>query len=84
MAEAADWWSGVEAAVRPMPVVPEHEGGEFAPALHGCVVGFCISPLAQRGLHEALGLAVGSGRVGPGPLVPDAEPAKRLGVADVI
>ena len=32
---------------------------------------FCISPFAQRGLDEAPGLAVGSGRVGSGAVVLD-------------
>ena len=48
------------------------------PGMHGAgpvgrgVEGGGVGPLADRGLNEALGLAVGFGRVGPGALVPQA------------
>ncbi len=37
-----------------------------ARSLIGVLIGACISPFTQRGLDEALGLAVGFGRVGSG------------------
>ena len=40
---------------------------------------FCVGPFAQRGLDEAFGLAVGSGRVGPGAAVFDVASAGRPG-----
>ena len=56
------------------------------PGLHGLAslgggdVGVGVGPFAQAGLDEALGLAVGLGRIGLGPNVfeaqPRAEPAR--------
>lgn len=39
----------------------------------GVRVGHGVGPFAQRGLDESLGLAVGLGRIGPGPDVPEPE-----------
>src|SRR5271165_1781561 len=52
--------------MRPMPVVAVEPSGEFGGALVWGVVGAAVSPFAQAGLDEALGLAVGLGRVGLG------------------
>ncbi len=54
-----------EGVVRAMPVVVVEEGVEAFGALVGVGVGVSVSPLAQRGLDEALGFAVGLGSVGP-------------------
>ncbi len=52
--------------MRPLVVVVVGPWLEAGIALVGVGPVFCIGPLAQGGLDEALGLAVGSGRVGPG------------------
>jgi hypothetical protein len=40
-------------------------GNESDYECHGVLVGLRISPFAKRGLDEALGLAVGLGRIRP-------------------
>ena len=59
--------------MRPMPVVAMEPTGELVGAMGGSIEGRGISPLAQGGLDEALGLAVGPGGVGAGAHVPDPE-----------
>src|SRR5690606_6034381 len=61
--------------MRPMPVVvvqPVHEGFGSLP---GAGIGTGVGPLPQAGLHQALGLAVGAGRVRSGAQVAHAKPA---------
>src|SRR5687768_16687402 len=53
-------------------VVGGDRGGHGLGALCGGLVGSEIGPFAQGGLDEALGLSVGSGRIGPGADVPEA------------
>ena len=48
----------------------EQNGGEFAAVLVGGLGGFGVGPLAQGGLHEAFGPAIGFWRVGAGCLWP--------------
>src|ERR1035438_8185803 len=55
--------------MRPLEVVVVGPRLEASITLLGVGPVFCIGPLAQRGLDEALGLAVGSGRVGSGAAV---------------
>ena len=64
--EAADGWSGLQASMRPMPIVSMQPGDQFFRSLIGGVVGVGIGPFTQSGLDEALGLAIGLGRVWPG------------------
>ena len=45
----------------PMPIVAVEPGHEVSGALSGGVAGVGPSPLAQRGLDEAFGFAVGTG-----------------------
>ena len=47
-------------------VVPPESAGEGARAVRAGGVGAAVGPAAQQGLDEALGLAVGARRVGPG------------------
>ena len=59
----------------PVPVVVMQPRPERMGALFGAVIGACVGPLAQTGLHQALGFAVGARRVGPGAQVVHTEPA---------
>jgi hypothetical protein len=52
-----DW---AQTSMRAVPVVVVHPGLEFALAFGGVLVEAEIGPFAQRGLDEALGLAVGA------------------------
>jgi len=54
-------------------VVVVEPGGELLVAFFRVGVVANVSPLAQSGLDEAFGLAVGAGRVGAGEAVADAE-----------
>ena len=65
-AESADGGDGSETGVRSVPIVAVEPGCEVLGALGGGVVGVGIGPFSQRGLDEAFGLTVGSGREGPG------------------
>ena len=47
--------------------------GQLLVALSAVLVAVSVGPLAKRGLDEALGLAIGSGRVWPGESVFDTE-----------
>src|SRR5436190_3793384 len=51
----------------PMSVVAMEPMDQLSGALIGVVVGTRVSPFAQRGLDEALGLAIGLGRVSARP-----------------
>ena len=59
--------------MRAMPVVVVEERVEALGALFGVGVGVCVSPFAQRGLDEALGLAVSLWGVGACEAVLEAE-----------
>ena len=50
----------------PMPVVAMEPVEQLGGSLIRVVVGASVGPFAQRGLNEALGLAVGLRRVGLG------------------
>jgi hypothetical protein len=54
-------------------VVVVEPGGELLVAFFGVGVVANVSPLAQRGLNEAFGFAIGAGSVGAGEAVADAE-----------
>jgi len=62
----------VEASMRPVPIVVMQPGVEVKFSFQRGGVGASISPLANSGLDEALGLAVGAWRVGPGAAMGDA------------
>ena len=59
--------------VRAMEVVVVEEEVKASGALVGVGIGVGVSPLAEGGLDEALGLAVGLWGVGPGEAVLEAE-----------
>lgn len=56
-----------------MPVISVEPALEFCGALVGVDVGVSVGPLAQRGLDEAFGFAVGLRGVGPGAQMTQAE-----------
>jgi hypothetical protein len=56
-----------------MPVVVVEEAGEALRALVGMGVGVSIGPLAEGGLDEAFGLAIGLRSVGPGEALLEAQ-----------
>ena len=56
-----------------MPVILMQPDRELVGATVGCGVGLGVSPFPERGLDEALGLAVGFRRVGLGADVLDAQ-----------
>ena len=58
-----------------MPVVVVEERSEAGGAVVGVGVGVGVSPLAERGLDEAFGLAIGLGSVGPGEALLESESA---------
>ena len=64
--QAADGGSRPQRGVWPVPVVQVRPPGQVAGALRGILIHPGVSPLAHRGLNEPFGLAVRSGRVGPG------------------
>ena len=71
----------VESGVLSCPVEPVKPSGEVRVSGLRCRIGEAVGPFAQEGLDEALGLAVGLGRVGSGEDVADAQPSQRLGEA---
>jgi hypothetical protein len=48
-----------------MPIVAMEPVEQFGGSLIGVLVGLGVGPFAQRGLDEALRLAVGPGGIGP-------------------
>jgi len=84
-AEGGDRRGEFKGAMRSVPVVAVEEVWEVSGALDGMRVSVSVGPLTQAGLDEALGLAVGSGSVGSGAHVAQAETAKvaAKGVSDV-
>lgn len=64
-----------------MPIVSVQPDGKLLGPAIGCWIGLSVGPLSERGLDEALGLAVGFGSVGPGADVLD--PEFSAGVAEV-
>src|SRR5258705_11919029 len=64
----------------PMPIVSVQPLGQMSGSFVRCQVGPSVGPFAQRGLDEALGLAIGFWRVGFGAQVLDFEQAQCLGV----
>src|SRR5438105_15692847 len=73
--ESADRRLRFYTTVRPMPVVLVQPDRKFVGATVGCGIGLGVSPFPERGLDEALGLAVGFRRVGLGADVLEAEVA---------
>src|SRR6266403_1105326 len=65
--------------MRPVPIVPMQPNGQVLGAASGCRIGDGVSPFPERGLNEALGLAVGFGRVWFCADVLEAEIAAGLG-----
>src|SRR5436190_14580852 len=57
--ESADRRLRFYTTVRPMPVVLVQPDRKFVGATVGCGIGLGVSPFPERGLDEALGLAVG-------------------------
>src|SRR5208283_1846954 len=70
---AADGRSVTEATMRAGEDVVVQPGGELLVAFFGVGVVADISPLAQSGLDEAFGFAVGAGSVGSGEAMADTE-----------
>src|SRR6266481_1701105 len=70
---AADGWSVSEATMRAGKVVVVEPRGKLLIAFFGVGVVADISPLAQSGLDEAFGLAVGAGSVRAGEAMADAK-----------
>src|SRR5258708_5920623 len=64
----------------PMPIVSVQPLGQMSGSFVRCQVGPSVGPLAQRGLDEALGLAIGFRRVGLGAQVLDFEQPQCLRV----
>ena len=56
-----------------MPIVSVQPDRKLLGAAIGCWIGLSVGPFPERGLDEALGLAVGFGRVGLGADVLDAQ-----------
>ena len=63
----------------PVPIVPMQPVGQVLGAASGCRIGDSVGPFPERGLNEALGLAVGLGRVWFGADVLELEIAAGLG-----
>jgi hypothetical protein len=63
----------VDAGVGTVVVVPMQPRGHVGGTVSGAEVGLAVEPFAQRGLDEALGLAVGAGPVRPRGQVTRAE-----------
>ena len=61
---SADGRSGLETGVWPVPIAAVEPGRKMRGALGGGVVEVGVGPLAQGGLDEAFGFAVGAGREG--------------------
>jgi hypothetical protein len=59
--------------MRAMPVVVMQPGKQLGVALLGIEIGADVDPLAESGLDESLGFAVGAGSVGAGEVVTQAE-----------
>ena len=57
----------------PMPIVSVQPDGKLLGTTIGCWIGLSVGPFPERGLDEALSLAVGFGRVGLGADVLDAQ-----------
>src|SRR3981189_2203272 len=57
----------------PMPIVSVQPNRKFLGTAIGCWIGLSVGPLPERGLDEALGLAVGFWRIGLGADVLDAQ-----------
>src|SRR5882757_3178288 len=57
----------------PMPIVSVQPDRKLLGTAIGCWIGLSVGPLPERGLDEALSLAVGFGRIGLGADVFDAE-----------
>ena len=72
-AESGDGSEEIEGVVRAVPVVIVEEGREAQRALVGMGVGVSVSPLAEGGLDEALGLAVSLRAIGAGETLLEAE-----------
>src|SRR5207247_2392346 len=62
--EATHGWLAAEAGMGPGAIIMLQPARQHPGAIGGGVVGPRIGPLAQQGLDEALGLAVGAGGVG--------------------
>src|SRR5882757_1871613 len=62
----------------PMPIVLVQPDRKLLGTAIGCWIGLSVGPLSECGLDEALGLAVGFGRVGLGTDVFDAEIPTRI------
>src|SRR5713226_5321365 len=73
LTESADWCLRVYAAVRPMPIISVQPDRKLLGATIGCGIGLSISPLPERGLDEALRLAVSFRRIRLGADVFDAQ-----------
>ena len=74
----------VEAGVGAVPVAVAQPGRQAGGAQAGVGVGAGAVPLAQRGLDEPLGLAVGSGRVRPGAEAPGPQPPAQLFIGNTV
>ena len=80
--QPGDRGEGMDAGVGAVVVVVVQPGVDGLAALAGAGIGSGVGPFAQGGLDEALGLAVGPGRVGPGAQMPEA--GVGAGVAEIV
>ena len=80
--EATHGREAVDTLVGTMPIVVMNPAIKHGGALRRMIVGDAVGPLAQRGLDEALGLAVSLGPVRPGKAV--LEPQSLVGIGNVL
>lgn len=62
-----------------MPIVSMQPDRQLGGAIVGVRIGQGVGPFPESGLDEALGLAVGPGRIGPCPDMPEPERATGFG-----
>jgi hypothetical protein len=74
-AETADGRSVVKTSMLPVPIVLMEPAGQLLSSGVRVIVGPGVGPLAQSGLDEAFGFAVGARGVGTGETLGDAEAA---------
>ena len=79
--EPTDGCGTADALVRAMPVVMVRPASEHGGSLRGSAIGDAVGPLAQGGLDEALGLAIGLWPIRPGKAVLEPKPLTGVGEA---
>ena len=79
LGKARDRSMAADASMRAVMVVGVEPGQQSVGALLRVIEGSCVSPFAQCGLDEALGLAVGARGIGAGKDVPHPAAAAQVG-----